>query len=289
MEENQNPRVKPGCSILGILGIALCVILLILVLFPVIFRSTCVGSSRRTSCLNNLKQIGTALNMYESDWDNRFPLVSGPGREFERVWPGINKPFPSNLRTKNSDGERRWFQDLLAPYARNRKIFMCPKVSENDTWKTPAGTIFYYRNRHGGWTKAEGDTHGTDSRRPVYPPHGSSRPKTVDISGKVEDYPQLDPPTSYWFNAVTSRNGKSLLISGQSEAICERTADAPLVWDTPCGYGSGKEAFAHEDSINVVYADGHAKNFAIPSQSMDSWRTSQFWLLHGSEGWFGDE
>lgn len=267
---------------LAIAGISVSVLwpMLVLpaILYPVFARAR--FAAQRQSCLNNLKQIGTAINMYEIDWDDRYPLVSGPGREFERVWPDVNKPFPANLRTKSSGGERRWFQNLIAPYARNRKILMCPAVSEDGTWKTPDGTISYYKNRHGGWTTAEGDSHGIDSRQPVDPPVGSARPKYWTLD--------MDPPTTYFFNAVTAKEGQAKLISGQSQAICERTADAPLVWDTPCGYGkgSGNSSFAHHDSINVAYADGHVRNFAIPSNSMDSWRASQFWLLQGNEGWF---
>lgn len=288
MEEDRNPRVKRGCGIWGILGIVLCVILLVLVLFPVLFRSAHGGSSQRTSCLNNLKQIGVAINMYESDWDNRYPLVSGPGREFERVWPDINKPYPVNLRTKSSGGERRWLQDLLAPYVRNRGIYMCPSVTANDTWKTPGGTIEYYRNRHGGWTVAEGDHHGIDSEQPVLPPEGSRRPELGDSGGQVQDYPQLDPPTTYYFNAVGRRRNKSVLISGQSIRICPHPADAPLVWDTPCGYddGMGKADLAHGNCMNVVYADGHAKTQRFQRNELLDLQRSEFGLLHSGDGWF---
>jgi prepilin-type processing-associated H-X9-DG protein len=264
---------------LAIAGIAISIVLwAIAILLPVLTHPYI--NTRRVHCLNNLKQIGTAINMYASDWDDKYPLVSGPGREFERVWPDINKPFPANLRTKSSDGERRWFQDLLAPYARNRRIFMCQSVTENGTWKTPKGTICYYKNRHGGWKTAEGDYHGTDSEQPVRPPKGSPRPATLE----------QDPPTTYFFNAVAARGRQSLLISGESEKICARTADAPLVWDTPCGYddGSGRISLAHEDSINVVYADGHARNFSFGRYESNELKTSQFWVMHGSEGWFAD-
>lgn len=264
---------------LAIAGIAISIIWPML-MFLYFIRPTGTRAPMRTSCLNNLMQIGTAINMYESDWGDKYPLVSGPGREFERIWPDINKPFPANLRTKSSGGERRWFPNLIAPYARNRKILMCPAVSERGTWKTPDGTISYYKNRHGGWTTAEGDPHGMNSRQPVRPPEGSPRPDLVN-----------DPPTTYYFNAVTTKDGHVLLISGESESVCEHTADAPLVWDTPCGYGDGygNSSFAHRDSMNVLYADGHVKNFWIPDPSTGGWLTSQFWLLHSSEGWFADQ
>ena len=227
------------------------------------------GHGQRTSCLNNLKQIGTAIAMYDTDWDDKFPLVSGPGREFERVYG-----WTWNYRTNSRGGERRWFQNLVGPYAKNKRVFMCPVVGRDGTWKIPGkGTARFLDNRHGG-VRTPADP------KYIHGPFGSS-----NAGLKLEN----DPPTSYWFNAYVTKAGEpDKVISGRSEAICDKTADAPMVWDTPCGFdnGDGDAQIAHGDVFNVCYADGHCKPYQIPNPKVKEWLDSDFRVLHGSDGWY---
>ena len=51
-----------------------------------------------TSCLNNVKQLSTTVFMYEGDWDDHYPIAEN-------------------------------WNDALRPYARNTKVFICPKES----------------------------------------------------------------------------------------------------------------------------------------------------------------
>lgn len=272
-------RNSEGFTLIELLVVIAIIAILAAILFPVFARAR--RAAMKTNCLNNLKQIGTAVNMYESDWDDRFPLVSGPGREFERVFS-----MTYNYRImQNNSGERRWFQNVVAPYAKNKKIFMCPALGEDGKWATPSGTVSFYMNRHGGFPSSVDPLHGVSSAQPVNAPAGSNYlPMLIEA----------DPPTSYWFNCSIQGPGKNqLLISGQSEAVCDKTADAPLVWDTPCGFnnGSGEGQLAHEDVIIVCYADGHAKPYQVPNTKIDEWinpTNGYFTERHGYEGWYPD-
>jgi prepilin-type processing-associated H-X9-DG protein len=242
----------------------------------------------RSSCLSNLKQIGSAISMYRSDWDDRFPLVSGPGREFERVF-GLTW----NYRTgRKQGGEYRWFQDLIAPYLQNKHVFMCPAVGEQGKWEMMGvGTIVYYQNRHGGFRYAPRPAGDGD-------PHGEGAPNCIGVvaapSGSNMYYLAVenDPPTSYWFSAVVEPRTPSstaskapIVVSGQRISVCADLSDAPLVWDTPCGRGR----IAHGDVINVCYADGHVKPYQIPKPRAREWRETDFRALHGSDGWYTEK
>lgn len=270
-------RNREGFTLIELLVVIAIIAILAAILFPVFARAR--RAAMKTSCLNNLKQIGTAVNMYESDWDDRYPLVSGPGRQFEEQVYGWNW----NYRTGTSSGERRWFQNVVGPYAKNKKIFMCPAVGDDQKWAVKDvidgknGTVTYAYNRHGGtFTPAD----------PKYcaPPSGdaSTQGLTLDI----------DPPTSYWFNTYVTASGQpAKQIAGMSEAICEKTADAPLVWDTPDGFdnGGGESNLAHEDTINVCYADGHAKPYKIPNTkgpAAKPWLDGNFRHNLGADGWY---
>ena len=267
----QLKKDRKGFTLIELLVVIAIIAILAAILFPVFARAR--RAAQRTSCLNNLKQIGTAITMYESDWDDRYPLVTGPGRIFEEtltsLWAWSTYNF-RNTVTSNRSGEMRWFQNLAAPYARNKKIFMCPSVTENGKWKVGTPTASYKWNRYGGF--------GT----------GVAAPDNAEGVGPATA--EEDPCTSYWFNAQVVSAGLTVKqIAGQSESVCERTSDAALVWDTPCGHqpaANEDAALAHDDSINVYYADGHARNFQVPRPSMDPWISNDFYALQGRDGWF---
>jgi len=282
-------RNREGFTLIELLVVIAIIAILAAILFPVFARAR--RAAMKTSCLNNLKQLGTAVNMYTSDWDDRFPLVSGPGRQFEAVF-GSTYSFTFNYRTQNLGTEYRWFQNVVVPYAKNKRIFMCPAISEDGTWKTPYGTVTYWKNRH--------------ATEDVKDPHGRNNPNATQIlsppSGSALIYVyEQDPPTSYWFNAILTTNPLSLdangnprpvlVISGQSEAVCEKTADSPLMWDTPCGHDTGspgEAVLAHEDVINVAYADGHANACKVPNAKLLEWRNNNFYRTRAWDGWYPD-
>lgn len=279
-------RDHKGFTLIELLVVIAIIAILAAILFPVFARAR--RAAQRTSCLNNLKQIGTAVNMYSTDWDDRYPLVTGPGREFERIFAE-----PDNLRTTQTNdygsGESRWFQNLVAPYARNKRIFMCPAVPEDSRWRIGTSSVTYWKNRHGGFSWPA-DNHGAGH------PGGGEMVLLAPSGSLLEGLTlENDPPTTYWFNArvqtvPVGAAAPPRVISGQSENICEKSADAPIVWDTPSGYndGSGEAALAHEDSINVCYVDGHARNYNIPNPKVDLWLTSHFWWWYGGDGWYPD-
>ena len=50
-------------------------------------------SSRRATCLSNLRQIGLAFNMYLADWDSSFPNTGDPYLWMGRRWRWPLKPY----------------------------------------------------------------------------------------------------------------------------------------------------------------------------------------------------
>src|SRR5206468_1075903 len=73
------------------------------ILFPVFAQAR--EKARSASCISNLKQIGTASQMYIQDYDGT------------KVWCQI-------WNTSGQDGAT--FSGLLQPYVKNRQLFICP-------------------------------------------------------------------------------------------------------------------------------------------------------------------
>lgn len=87
-------------------------------LFPV-FR-TAVDAAKRTACLSNYRQIGAAITIYTSDYDDSVPPVN---------YKSVEVATPEN--------DRSWVQTLL-PYVGSFQVFICP--SDSGRQNVPAFT-----------------------------------------------------------------------------------------------------------------------------------------------------
>jgi prepilin-type N-terminal cleavage/methylation domain-containing protein/prepilin-type processing-associated H-X9-DG protein len=98
--------MKRAFTLIELLVVIAIIAILAAILFPVFARAR--EKARQTSCLSNMKQMGTASMMYVQDYDERFPL--------------------SYYQTVNAAGQPCYFTFLAAvePYVKNRQIYQCP-------------------------------------------------------------------------------------------------------------------------------------------------------------------
>jgi len=92
-------RILKGFTLIELLVVIAIIAILAAILFPVFAQAR--ESARKTSCLNNCKQWGTAISMYLQDWDSNYPLA----------W--------------NDIGENG-FDTALYPYIKNKGVYECP-------------------------------------------------------------------------------------------------------------------------------------------------------------------
>ena len=88
------------------------------ILFPVFARAR--ENARRTSCLNNVKQVGLAMMQYTQDYDEKMPIQSFANTVnfMDSTAAGLNNP-PDARATTN-------FLAVLFPYGKSRQIYACP-------------------------------------------------------------------------------------------------------------------------------------------------------------------
>src|SRR5579859_382609 len=114
----RNPsRPHNGFTLIELLVVIAIIAILAAILFPVFARAR--EEARKTSCLSNLKQIGTAAAMYVQDYD-------------EHLMP------PWMAKSNNpATADITWtWVSISQPYIKNKDIFRCPDVGASSAATT---------------------------------------------------------------------------------------------------------------------------------------------------------
>lgn len=113
-------RSKHGFTLIELLVVIAIIAILASILFPVFARAR--EKARETSCRSNLKQIGLAIHMYATDYDDLLPLANDlPGSV-----PASGLGLP----------------DILDPYVKNKQVHRCPSDKDN-YWKNETTSYDY--------------------------------------------------------------------------------------------------------------------------------------------------
>ncbi len=104
-------RMNRGFTLIELLVVIAIIAILAAILFPVFARAR--ERARQTSCLSNVRQIGTALMMYVQDYDEVMPIYLLSSGRSETDLPDIGHDYIA-------------WQDLLHPYVMNWDIYRCP-------------------------------------------------------------------------------------------------------------------------------------------------------------------
>lgn len=109
--------MRRGFTLVEMLVVVGIIAVLAAILFPAFGRARAAG--RRTQCISNLKQLGHALEMYSSDWDELFPFAVDAADSYApEIWAG----FP---QWQALIPQMPRLIDVLQPYTKNREVFHC--------------------------------------------------------------------------------------------------------------------------------------------------------------------
>jgi prepilin-type N-terminal cleavage/methylation domain-containing protein/prepilin-type processing-associated H-X9-DG protein len=256
-------RLKSGFTLIELLVVIAIISVLAAILFPV--YATVRENARKTACLSNLRQIGTAARLYVQDYDETlFPPV------YRRTGPAM--PYSSLFYVPS------WvsWPELLQPYTASVSIFTCPdrpdtpgqgySLNGNSSGEvfpgepTPPGN-WNYGGTVGSYSPTMADIAADAKTIWFY----DSTPNVLFITKLMpwEDLEELgrERPTSLTLlNVLGSRLMAQIL-----KDAGPRADNSTVI----------KDPWRHNQGMNITWCDGHA-SFNRPSTlSEKSWNIEQ--------------
>ena len=160
---------KKGFTLLESLVVVGIIAVLTAILLPAL--STARRNARRHLCLNNLRQIGLAFQMYADDWYQSYPVdvnslhsstdytdADKKGTLYsyyikkdapETFWCPSKKPYPSSpLNTSNIERDYAYVYKLKVGYKDT-----CPVVSDNKIDNHKTGVNVFYLDGSSRWVR----------------------------------------------------------------------------------------------------------------------------------------
>ena len=99
---------RNGFTLIEVLVVIAIIAILAAILFPVFAKAR--EKARQSSCLSNLKQIGTSVMMYAQDYDEMYPM------SYQDVSSGAGSALQIPMTWPNR----------LQPYIKNQQLYKCP-------------------------------------------------------------------------------------------------------------------------------------------------------------------
>src|SRR5437773_4162949 len=106
-------RKQTGFTMVELLVVCAIIFLLAALLLPALSRAR--ENGRKIACLNNLKQLGYALQIYTTDNDGWFPYQGSEVGDFA-----------------NPSAAANWLKYCLAYLGNKKQVLRCPSAEEQD-------------------------------------------------------------------------------------------------------------------------------------------------------------
>ena len=236
---SRNPlRARRGFTLIELLVVIAIIAILAAILFPVFAQAR--EAARKTQCLSNVRQLGTAYSMYLQDFDETFP-------------PHVTeRTAPSGTPDTAAGRAPFTYKTKLEPYVKNGGIFKCPSAP---AWPAPAAGQWYttdYGNNH---NEANLPASTNQAWYQANPDFGFNETVTL---------------------AALARPAEFILIgdAGRSDNTASRGGMYPQPWAFDVAT-QARFLARHQGGGNIAYADGHAK-WTKPEKTWSSILSNQW-------------
>jgi prepilin-type N-terminal cleavage/methylation domain-containing protein/prepilin-type processing-associated H-X9-DG protein len=253
-------RDRRAFTLIELLVVVAIIAILAAILFPVFARAR--EKARQASCASNLKQIGLAMAMYASDYDDHLPPTW--------VWVPASWPPPAQGYWYKGF----WMWDVpLYPYVRTGTAGSNGKMQGHGVWQCPSGytSSQAHARNYGcnlsvfGYLNMDEATYGAGYQEPLSLSAVNSPASCIgylDAGCYAMSYGNVtNPCAAIWY------------VPGTAQADAPRFAAAGEAGDyMDADFRNGR----HNGQVNICYLDGHVKS--IPGQSL--WNHPEWWDAH---------
>jgi len=122
---------RRGFTLIELLVVIAIIAILAAILFPVFAQAR--EKARQTSCLSNLKQLGTSFMMYIQDYDERLPGTSWANNRCGLTGHWVPAGTIANSPTWRLEN------GSLFPYVKSAKVYSCPSDGVASGWNPTTG------------------------------------------------------------------------------------------------------------------------------------------------------
>jgi prepilin-type N-terminal cleavage/methylation domain-containing protein/prepilin-type processing-associated H-X9-DG protein len=256
ISDPRHSRSRHAFTLIELLVVIAIIAILAAILFPVFAQAR--EKARQTSCLSNLKQIGIALTMYQSDYDSMYP--------------------PSQLGTGTNIVS---WPSMIQPYIKNEQVFVCPSTSPG-TFGVDTNFMVTSTKQYTGRTRTAvsfGILTGGDGT--------NVQPFLVNALSYGRNL--IPDTTAAWKtpNFKTASNSKSgFVTTGTTLSVIEAQIEEPSntihICDSMTG-SAGGDPTVQGNSIRGIQSEDRTDHFKTDTASKVSYRHAG-----GFEALFGD-